>query len=287
MRMQRLGGVGEVQARDGGDLQAAGLDAAVAAIAGVVGDGNVRPWQGLELVVQRGLIVLHDQQVGGVLGGGQPVGVRALGVERVGGDHGVGQVQAVQQRPELGDLVGRVVHPGLGEDAVAGVVHHGEQVDLRVAVVAAAAQGLARRWRPSGAAGGVPVAAEVPVRMAAGRPAKRRWRDRERRGRRGPTRGARSPRRVAARCRSGVAAGPERGQVLAGRVAGPLADRAQGSGAGQHRADRDGEHADQLPSATPVAGVGDLGEGAEQVTALVGGQRSGRSQPLGNRKNGR
>jgi hypothetical protein len=85
----------------------------------------------------------------------------------------------------------------------------------------------------------------------------------------------------------GVAAGPERGQVLAGRVAGPLADRAQGSGAGQHRADRDAEHADQLPSATPVAGVGDLGEVAEQVTALVGGQRSGRSQPLGNHRNER
>jgi hypothetical protein len=38
--------------------------------------------------------------------------------------------------------------------------------------------------------------------MAAGRPAKRRWRGRGRRGRRGRTRGARSPRRVAARRRS-------------------------------------------------------------------------------------
>ena len=84
---QRLGGVGEVQASDGGDLEAAGLDAAVAAVAGVVGDGNVRPWQGLELVMQRWLIVLHDQQVGGVLVGDQPVGMFALGVERVGGDH--------------------------------------------------------------------------------------------------------------------------------------------------------------------------------------------------------
>jgi hypothetical protein len=46
------------------------------------------------------------------------------------GDHGVGEVQAVQQRPELGDLVGLAVHFGLGEDAVAGVVHQGEQVDL-------------------------------------------------------------------------------------------------------------------------------------------------------------
>jgi len=36
-----------------------------------------------------------------------------------------------------------------------------------------------------------------------------------------------------------------------------------------------------------VAGVGDLGEVAEQVTALVRGQRSGQSQPIGNRRNGR
>src|SRR5215216_3644226 len=41
----RLGGVGEVQASDGGDLQAAELDVAVAAVAGVVGDGDVAPWQ--------------------------------------------------------------------------------------------------------------------------------------------------------------------------------------------------------------------------------------------------
>jgi hypothetical protein len=79
---QRLGGVGEVQASDGSDLEAAGLDAAVAVVASVVDDGNVRPWQGLELVMQPGLIVLHDQQVGGVLGGDQPVGMLALAVER-------------------------------------------------------------------------------------------------------------------------------------------------------------------------------------------------------------
>jgi hypothetical protein len=42
-----------------------------------------------------------------------------------------------------------------------------------------------------------------------------------------------------------------------------------------------------MPSATPVAGVGDLSEVAEQVTALVGGQHTGRSQPIGNRSNGR
>jgi hypothetical protein len=41
-----------------------------------------------------------------------------------------------------------------------------------------------------------------------------------------------------------------------------------------------------MPPATPVTRVGDLSEVAEQVTALVGGQHTGRSQPMGNRRNG-
>jgi hypothetical protein len=105
-------------------------------------------------VVQGGLVGLHHQQVDGVLSGDQPLGVLALGVERVGGDHGVGEVQLVQHRPEPGDLVGGGLHVGLGEDRTSGVVHHGEQVHLRVGVVAAAAQGLAvdrdRPARPGG-----------------------------------------------------------------------------------------------------------------------------------------
>jgi hypothetical protein len=75
--------------------------------------------------------------------GDQPIGVLALGVERVDGDHGCGQVQALQQRPEPGDLVGGAVDVGLGEDRMAGVVHHRQQVHRRGCVVAGAAQGLA------------------------------------------------------------------------------------------------------------------------------------------------
>jgi hypothetical protein len=92
---QGLGGVGEVQAGDGGDLQAAGLDPAVAAVAGVVGDRDLVPGQELELAVQGGLVGLDDQDLGGVLVGDQPLGVLPLGVQRIGGDHGVGKVQAV------------------------------------------------------------------------------------------------------------------------------------------------------------------------------------------------
>jgi hypothetical protein len=132
--------VGEVQAGNGGDLQAAGLDPAVAAVAGAVGDRDLAPGQSLELLVQGGLVGLDDQQVGGVLDADQPVGVLTLGVEGVGGDDSPGQVQRLQQRLEASDLVGGVVDIGLAQDTTAGVVHRGEQVDLPVA---AAAQGLA------------------------------------------------------------------------------------------------------------------------------------------------
>jgi len=131
--------VREVQAGDGGDLQAAELNSAVAPVAGVVSDGDLTPGQDLELVVERGLVAFDDEQVGGVLVGDQPIGVLSLGVERIGSDHGGGEVQALQQRPELGDLVGGGVQLGLAQDAAAGVIHHRQQVQRHGAVVAAAA----------------------------------------------------------------------------------------------------------------------------------------------------
>jgi hypothetical protein len=123
--------------------------------------------------------------------------------------------------------------------------------------------------------------------VAAGQPARHRPHGRERRRRYGPGPGARWPRRVVARRRSGVAAHSERGQHLAGRVAGPLADRGQGCCAGQYRGHRHGQHRSQrVPSAASVAWVGDLGEVAEQVTGLLRCQRGGRSQPMGSRNGG-
>jgi hypothetical protein len=109
----------------------------VAAVTGVVGDGDVTPGQERELVVERGLVGLHDQQVGGVLVDDQPVGVLTLGVERVGSDHLPGEVQPLQQRTESGDLVGGGVHIGLRQDRSGGVVHRGEQVNRRGVVAAA------------------------------------------------------------------------------------------------------------------------------------------------------
>jgi hypothetical protein len=85
-----------------------------------------------------------------------------------------------------------------------------------------------------------------------------------------------------------VAAHPERGQHRLGRVSRPFADRGQGSGAGQHGGDRDGQYrAQPVPSAASLSGVGDRGEVVEQAAALVRRQRDRGIQPLGGRGNAR
>jgi hypothetical protein len=224
------------------------------------------------------LVGLDDQQVGGLLDADQPVSVGVLGVQRVRGDHPPGQVQPLQQGPEPGDLVGGVVHVGLGQDRTAGVIHRRQQLHLGPAVVAAAA-GSFRRPRP-------PAAASRAV-VAAGQPARRRWRGRGRRGRFGPARGARWPRRVAARRRS-AGRGAPRARPAPGRARRRPTRRSRpGNWRRPARSDRDGQHRGQrVPSAAPVAWVGDLGEVVEQVTVLVGRQHGGSVQPLGDSGNG-
>jgi len=64
----------------------------------------------------------------GVLAGDQELGVFALGVQGVGGDHRPGQVQGLQQRSEPGDLVGLAVHAGLGEHSADLLVGYRQQV---------------------------------------------------------------------------------------------------------------------------------------------------------------
>jgi hypothetical protein len=177
-----------------------------------------------------------------------------------------------QGRLEPGDLVGLGVHVALAEDRAGGVVHRGEQVDLLLAVVAAAAEGLAvdgdrlpRRvgwWRWLLA--GQPGADGAGQHAAHGGLA---W----------------WPEGIGPR----VAADPECGQHLAGRVRCPLTDRGQRSGPGQHCGHRHGQHRGQgVASAAPVAGVGDLGEVAEQVTVLLGCQCRGCGEPVGSNRNG-
>jgi hypothetical protein len=79
---------------------------------------------------------------------------------------------------------------------------------------------------------------------------------------------------------------PATARELSTSVRGPLADRGQGPGAGQHGGHRHGHRAQRVPPAAALSGVGELGEVIEQILALVGYQRSAHGQPLGNRCNG-
>jgi hypothetical protein len=71
------------------------------------------------------------------------------------------------------------------------------------------------------------------------------------------------------------------------RIRGPLADRGQRPGAGQHCAHRHGQHrAQRMPPAASPSRIGELGEVGEQAAALVADQRGGRDR-MGGRRDGR
>jgi hypothetical protein len=208
--------------RDG--LEGAQFNSAVRAVAGAVQDGNMLPGQAGATVQQGGLVGLDREQVVSVLAVDQELGGVGVGVQRIGGDHGAGQVQVAQQRLEPGDLTGGAVDLALGEHGAGGVVYRGEQMDLP-AVAPGAPQRLAvDRDRPSTLAGTVTVSQPCAdhggqqVRVHAGEgPADRGL------GRHHPAVG-------------GIAACIERGADRLGGVGGPLGDRGDRPGAGQDRA---------------------------------------------------
>jgi hypothetical protein len=255
-----LGGVREAQAGDGGDLQGPQLDAAVAMVAGAVHDRDLPPPQPGQLGVQGRLVGLDDQQgVGAAVD--QEAGVVALGVHGVGGDDHAGEVQAGQQRLELGDLVGGGGHLALGEHGAVVVVQSGQQAHL-VAVTGRAPQRLAvdgdhaaasqaRRAQPVGQP-----RADRPVEPIAVDPCQH------------PADGGLAGDLAVAGER--VTAHPERGQDRPGRVGGPLGDRGHRPGAGRHRRGTDGQHAGQgMSSSPPVTGVGDHRQPLQQARALA------------------
>jgi hypothetical protein len=65
-----------------------------------------------------------------VLGFHQELCGIAGGLERIGGDHGTGQVQALKQRLEAGHLATGAVDLALGQHRPAGVLHGRQQVNL-------------------------------------------------------------------------------------------------------------------------------------------------------------
>jgi hypothetical protein len=130
----------EMVHRDG--LEGAQLDPAVGLVARAIQDGNTVPGKLGAALEQGGLVGLDGQQVVRPLGDHEELGGVAVGLQRIGRDHRIGQVQVGQQWLEAGDLARCAVDLALGNHRTGGVVHRGEQVDLP-AVAAGAAQGLA------------------------------------------------------------------------------------------------------------------------------------------------
>jgi len=70
---------------------------------------------------------------------GQVAGVLALGVQRVGGDDRVLDVQAVAQRGEQGDFIGLGAHLHLAQHHAMNMVQRRQQVAAAIAAVTGAA----------------------------------------------------------------------------------------------------------------------------------------------------
>jgi hypothetical protein len=141
--LQGLGGVGEVEFPDAGDLEGAQLDPAVGVVAAAVHNRDFVPWQPDELGVQRWLVRFDDEQVVGMLAGHEELSVVALGVQCISGDKGAGKVKAFQERLELRDLVGGAGNITLGEHHTVVVVQCCQQVHRGTVVGCRAAQALA------------------------------------------------------------------------------------------------------------------------------------------------
>jgi hypothetical protein len=178
-----------------------------------------------------------------------------VGLEGVGGDHDVGEVQWGQQRGEGGHLLGRAADLVLGQHRAAGVVHRRQQVHRAAVAVGwvGAAQRLAvDRHRPPPAGSGR-TGAPVPV----GQPGADSNGERvDVQAGKGPADGGLGGDGEVA---GGVAAGTECGPDRLGRLGGPLGDRGHRPGAGQDRGSGDGQDGDErMAAATGSCGSGTL-----------------------------
>src|SRR5512132_4594214 len=98
--------------RDG--REGADLDAAVAAVTGAVQLGDQAPGKALQAVQQGGWWVLTTNRSWAWLLVTRNPGGLGVGLEGVGGDHDVGEVQWGQQRGERGHLLGRAADARVG-----------------------------------------------------------------------------------------------------------------------------------------------------------------------------
>jgi hypothetical protein len=93
--LEDLAGVREAEPADGDGLEGADLHPAVGAVAGAVQDRHPVPGQPGTAGKQRGPVGLDGKQIVSVLGFHEELCGIAGGLERIGGDHGTGQVQAL------------------------------------------------------------------------------------------------------------------------------------------------------------------------------------------------
>jgi hypothetical protein len=174
------------------------------------------------------------------------LGGLGVGLQRVGGDHHVGEVEPVQQRAEGAHLLGCAADLALGQHRTAGVIHRRQQVHRAAVTVGwvGAAQRLAvdgHRPPPAGPGRtGVPVPVGQRVWFQAGK---------------GPADGGLGGDGEVV---GGVAAGTHRGPDVLGRIGGPFGDRGDRPGAGQYRGGGQAQDGNQrVAPATVGGGVGD------------------------------
>ena len=220
-----------------------GLDAAVAF-------GDVAPRELRELAAQPGLVALHRQHP--VRAAGVQVGdVVALGVQRVGGDHHAGQVDAghgVEQRGEPVDLTGLAVHGQLSEHDPGLLIDHGEQMPPRH--LDAVAAGV------SGAAYGLAVHRQHAAPSGRGSSGAQALHERADHGVES-IRVDRPEHAADGRLRRAPPVGSEQSRDVVGHVGDPLGDRDERPGTGRDGAHRSGEHDDQaVADTTPLARIG-------------------------------
>ena len=225
-----------------------------------VSDRDLAPGQRGELGVQAGLVALDGEQVMRAALGDQVLGVGALGVQSVCGDHRPGQVDAVQQGGEHRDLVRFRLHVHLSQDHAVSVIERGQQMPARTAGHARSAQCLAvHRDHPPRASsrrgallgpGARRVIEGVSVQVLQG-----------------------PPERGLARHHAGDAERIPGGLISIG---GPFRDGRERPGAGQHRAQRQAQdHGQPVTHAAARPRVGDRGQHRQQPRSL---SRSGPAQ---------
>jgi hypothetical protein len=212
------------------------------------------PGKPLAALRERGPVGLDREQIVRVLDGDQEVRGVAGGLQRIGGDDRSGQLQRGQQRPEPSNLAGGTVDLALGQHRTAGVVHRGQQVDL-AAVTPGASQRLTVHRDGTSMSGGAVAVGQLRADhpgQSLGIQATQGAADG------GLGRG----RPVVGRVPAGAKRRPDRLQSIRG----PLGDRAQPPGAGEHRSGGHGQDRDQRVAApTGRSRVTDRGQVRQQV----------------------